>query len=132
MRRFEWRTAADSLATEDSDGMRATKILQRPRCSRLDRHANGADDGRLREFRYRLPKANDRRRPIDRGADRRKDHWGCAYHCLGARGACRTAWACNRSKHSISNADFTVVRRVVPTLERASRLRVFSSNSRTI
>ena len=122
----------DSLANGDSNGIRATKIFQRPRSSRLDRHANGADDGWLREFRCRLPEANNRWRPIDRGADRREDDRGCAYHCLGARGACRTAWACNGSRHSISNGDFTVVRRVVPTLERASRLRVSSSNSRAI
>ena len=122
----------DSLANGDSNGIRATKIFQRPRSSRLDRHANGADDGWLREFRFRLPKANNRRRPIDRGADRREDDRGCAYHCLGARGDSRPAWACNRSRHSISNGDFTVVRLVVPSFERASPLRASSSNSRAI
>jgi len=94
----------DSLANEDSNGIRATKIFQRPRSSRLDRHANDADDGWLREFRYRLPKeSNNRRQPIDRGADRPVDDWGCTYHCPGARGACRAAWAYNGSRHFISN-----------------------------
>jgi hypothetical protein len=77
----------DSLADGGLNGIRATKIFQRPRSSRLDRYANGADDRWLRAFRCRLSKANDRRWPIDRGADRREDDRGRAYHCLGGRGA---------------------------------------------
>jgi hypothetical protein len=122
----------DSLANGGPNGIHATKIFQRPRSSRLDRHANGADDRWLRAFCCRLSKANNRRCPIDRGADRREDDRARAYHYLRGRGARRTAWPCNGSRHSISNRDFAVVRRVVPAFERASRLRVSSSNSRAI